>query len=586
MSNPPPDEIRLTGLAVSPGIALGRASIRGHKFIVPVERKIGESEVDAEWQRFEIALDATHEHLEKLRVRIAKRAGKLEANIFEAHLLILRDVTVMDETKRLITEDLINVDSAYFSVMRRYIDGMSEIKDQYLQERIVDMQDVLERVLRNLRKESDVEAEETGTFVLVAHDLTPSDTAAMDRDKVLGFVTEAGSVTSHSSIMARSLGIPAVTGLHDISRRLRSGQRVLVDGYKGLLFINPSGETLKEYEGIQEQKNAIASGLEELREDKAKTASGRRIILSANIEFASEVNLVRKYGAEGVGLYRTEFLYLSGKTLPGEEEQFNNYKKILDGLGGEEMIIRTLDVGGDKLTGDEEHAGEMNPYLGWRGIRLSLEQPHMFRQQIRAILRCSAHGKLGVMFPLISSGDEIKRARDLVDSCKSELDSEGIPFDGNIPIGAMIEVPSAALIADQLAGLVDFFSVGTNDLIQYTIAVDRGNDRVAKLYQPTHPAILRLLKNVTDAAHEHDIWAGICGEMAGDIVLTPLLVGLGVDELSVIANQIPRVKQAILRLDDNKCRELVEELLTMSEAERIFTRCREVAIEHYPELLV
>ncbi len=586
MSQSPPDEIRLHGLAVSPGIARGPVSIRGRKFIVPSERQINPGQVEAELNRFDRALEATREHLGKLRERIAKRAGQAEANIFEAHELILQDVTVLEETRNTVRAELTNVDAAYFRIMRRFIDGMNEIDDPYLRERVADMQDVLERVLRNLRKEQEEEIPEDGRHILVAHDLSPSDTAAMDRDKVLGFVTEAGSVTSHSSIMARSLGIPAVTGLHDISRRLRSGQQLLLDGYRGIVVINPNEKTIAEYAEIEEEKKKIASGLEELRDDRAKTRSGRKIILSANIEFASEVSLVRKYGAEGIGLYRTEFLYLRSRVLPSEEEQFDNYKRIIDGLEGEDLIVRTLDVGGDKLVGDEEQAGEMNPYLGWRGIRLSLEQPELFRTQLRAVLRASALGKVGVMFPLISSVDEIIRAREHVEHCKEELSKAGVAHDPNIPVGAMIEVPSAALVADQLAEHVDFFSVGTNDLIQYTIAVDRGNDRVAKLYQPTHPAILRLLNQVFSAAHEHNIWAGICGEMAGDIVLTPLLVGLGVDELSVVANQIPRVKQAILRLDDDRCRVFVDDLLGMSDAEEIYSRCRDLAIEHYPELLV
>jgi phosphotransferase system enzyme I (PtsI) len=421
--------------------------------------------------------------------------------------------------------------------------------------------------------------------ILVAHNLTPSDTATMNRDQVRGLALDLGSRTSHTAIMARSLGIPSVVGLHDATESLETGAPALMDGYHGLLIIHPSEETLREYDEIERQKGAIAKRLTQLRDTKSTTSDGRHIVLSANIELPDEVDAVLAHGAEGVGLYRTEFLYLNRTTLPSEEEQFEIYRTVAQRVAPDPLIIRTLDLGGDKLSENNENGDELNPFLGWRAIRFCLENLEIFKAQLRAILRASVNANVKMMFPMISGLDEVRRGLQIVDECKQELRREGRAFRDELEIGVMIEIPAAAIMADLLAREVDFFSVGTNDLIQYSVAIDRTNERVAHLYQPSHPSIVRLLKMVADAAHANNIWVGVCGEMAGEILFTPLLLGLGMDELSAGAALVPLVKNAVQRLTMAECAQLVEQALQLDTAAAILQRCTEVAQRNYPELL-
>lgn len=579
------EEIVLVGIGVSPGIARGPVHLSTDIFETPEVEDIAEDQVETEVLRLQHALETTQRQLETMRDRIASEIGTNDADIFDAHLLMLEDRSVLDEVFSRIRKKLQNAEGAFYAVMSRYVETLKRIGDEYLRERTVDIEDVARRVVRNLRGDGhdDSPAE---PHVLLSTELTPSDTAMLDRATVLGFATEGGSHTSHSTIMARSMGIPAIVGLPEITSRFNTGQDALLDGYGGLLIINPSEETLAAYAVTRRKKAALDRHLREMVDLPAETVDGRRLVLAANIEFESEMAEVNAWGADGVGLYRTEFFFLNRPALPTEDEQAENYARVAMAAGPEGVIIRTLDVGGDKLHSLHDSFTEANPFLGWRGIRVSLKRRKLFKSQLRAILRASAVGRVRVMFPMISCLEELRDARAVLHECQSELRTAGVVFDENMEIGAMIEVPSAALTADSLAREVDFFSIGTNDLIQYTLAVDRGNDMVADLYQPTHPAILKLLKTVSDAARRAGIWTGVCGEMAGDIMLTPLMVGLGFTELSMSTPQLPMVKYAIRKLPSARCEELVEEALQLGEAAKVRERCREVALEHYSELFV
>jgi phosphotransferase system enzyme I (PtsI) len=403
---------------------------------------------------------------------------------------------------------------------------------------------------------------------------------------VLGVATDLGSRTSHAAILARSLNIPAVVGLHDITAKLETGQHVLVDGSDGLLIVNPAPETIAHYAELESRRARVVAQLKELRTTRSTTRDGRHIVLSANIELQEDVEAVAANGAEGIGLYRTEFLYLNRTTLPTEDEQFETYREVAERVRPDPLIIRTFDLGGDKLApGTVDITDELNPFLGWRAIRLCLEHIDIFKTQLRAILRASAVGNIKIMFPMISGLEELRGAKAVLAECHEELRRSGIPLSEEIEVGAMIEVPSAALCANVLASEVDFFSIGTNDLIQYTLAVDRVNEKIAHLYEPTHPAILRLLRIITEAAHAHHIWVGVCGEMAGDVALVPLLLGLGVDELSAAATLVPRVKRAVQSLAIPECRDLVEETLKLNTASEILARCLELADKRYGDLL-
>lgn len=579
------EEMVLVGIGVSPGIARGPVHLATDIFESPELEEIPPDEVDSELIRLQTALETTRRQLETMRDRIASEIGTKDADIFDAHLLMLEDRSVLDEVVARIRKKPQRAEGAFYGVMSRYVETLKKIGDEYLRERTVDIEDVARRVVRVLRGILPDRAPEEA-HVLLCTELTPSDTAVMDRKTVLGFATEAGSHTSHSTIMARSMGIPAVVGIPDLTTRFHTGQDALLDGYNGLLILNPNEETLAAYAVTRRKKAALERHLREMVDLPAETVDGKRIVLAANIEFESEMTEVNAWGAEGIGLYRTEFFFLNRPALPTEEEQAENYARIASVAGPEGVIIRTLDIGGDKLHSLHDSLTEANPFLGWRGIRVSLKRRKLFKSQLRAILRASAVGRVRTMFPMISCVEELREARALLEECREELRGEGVVFDENMEIGAMIEVPSAALTADSLAREVDFFSLGTNDLIQYTLAVDRGNEMVADLYQPCHPGVLKLLKYVSDSAHKAGIWTGVCGEMAGDIMLTPLMVGLGFTELSMSTPQLPMVKYAIRKLPSARCAALVEEVLTLSESSKVRERCREVALEYYSELFV
>src|SRR5881296_1619260 len=580
-------EVRFEGIGVSPGIAFGGIHVVRDDLDEVARYHIAPSRIADEIGRFEAGLIQTRMQILEMQERIAKSIGAKDAAIFDAHLLVVEDRTLIDEVLRKLKTDLCNVEWAFQEVATRYAETLSKIDDPYLRERALDIQDVTKRVIRNLQgKAPKAFLALSEPHILVAHNLTPSDTASMSRENVLGIATDVGSRTSHAAILARSLGIPAVVGLHDITAKLETGQHVLLDGSDGCLIVAPMPETLARYAEIESRRAKVVARLKELRETTSTTRDGHHIVLSANIELPEDVEAVEANGAEGIGLYRTEFLYLNRTTLPTEDEQYEIYRRVAERVRPNPLIIRTFDLGGDKLApGTVDIADELNPFLGWRAIRFCLENMDIFKTQLRAILRASAVGNIKIMFPMISGLDELRRAIAVIDECKKELRSSKIDMAERLEVGAMIEIPSAALCANVLASEVDFFSIGTNDLIQYTLAVDRVNEKIAHLYEPTHPAILRLLKMIAEAAHAHHIWVGVCGEMAGDVALVPLLLGLGIDELSVAASLVPRVKRAVQSLTIAESRELVDQALQLQTASEVLARCLELADKRYGDLL-
>ncbi len=579
-------EVIYEGIPASPGIAMAPVHVIARGFSAPEVYEIEEADIPREQERFRQALEITKRQLVELQSRLEDLSGENESGIFEAHVMMIEDRAVVGRVLTAIAKRAQNAEYAFYAVMQNFLEAMRRIPDPYLRERTADIEDVAQRVLRNFSPDSD--ARHMGPddhHILVAYDLAPSDTASMNRRHVLGFATEQGSVNSHTAILARAFGVPAVVGLEGAVIDVMALAPAILDGYTGKLILHPTPETQERYRKLVDDKARVRSDLESKRDAATETIDGRPIMVSANIEIVDELPLVKRCGAKGVGLYRTEFLLLNGEEMPDEKHQAETYSKIAREMAPHSVIIRTLDAGGDKLPVEPLTEPEPNPFLGWRGIRVSLARPAMFREQIRAILRASAVGKVAMMFPMISGLSEVWRSKEMVRRCMDELDQEGIPFDPNVPVGVMIEVPAAALCADMLAPEVDFFSIGTNDLIQYTVAVDRVNPHVAELYRPTHPAVIRLIKRTIDAATDNGIWTGICGEMAGDIRLTPLLIGLGVEELSVGPQQASSVGQAIRSLSYAECAAMSDEALRHNRSQGILDLSLALARKHYGELL-
>ena len=578
-------ERRFQGVGVSQGIAIAHAYVRGDVFIEPDKYSIDSSQKNEEIQRLKNALDETKKQIQNLKeqVRLASGENKEEA-IFDAHLLVLEDHEVLDKVKNIILNDGLNVEYAFYDIMGRYIRELKKINDRYLRERVVDIEDVMKRVLVNLSSVEKAEQSATHDHILVIKELTPSDTAQIDHSLVKGFATEVGSYTSHAAIIARSLGLPAVVGIRGLSHQLHTGNTILIDGYEGLVILDPSAETLSKYKHLKKEKNKVLQKLQEARFEDPVTKDGRSITLSANIEFAYEALHAKENGAQGVGLFRTEFFYLNSKGLPDEDTQEQIYSKVSDNLAPDTLIIRTVDIGGDKIP-SEDNEIELNPFLGWRGIRISLDRPEMFKTQLRAILRSAHSSSIGIMFPMISTIYELRYAKQLHEEVEGDLDNEGIPYGKPREVGAMIEVPSAALLSSKLAKEVDFFSVGTNDLVQYTLAVDRINENVSDLYQPANPAVIKLLDQTVRSGHDEGIWVGVCGEMASDLLLTPLLLGLGFDEFSVGSPQVPAVKYALRKLNYRECKEMAKEAIKCGDEEAVLNLCREIANTTYPEII-
>ncbi|MCX6904844.1 MAG: phosphoenolpyruvate--protein phosphotransferase [Verrucomicrobia bacterium] len=578
----------MRGVAASEGVCHGKVLVlrAGTEEAIP-SYTIQEAEVPHHVQRLEQAMMLTRHQILEVQQKVSQSIGSHDAAIFDAHLLVLQDPALVDEVTRLIQDEKANVEYAFHQAARNYAAALGALADDpFLRERAADMRDVTQRIMRNLTGQQDGTdlAHLQERCIIVSHDLAPSQTAVLDKNMVLGFATDIGSKTAHTAIMARSLGIPAVVGLGDASQTLQTGQHVLLDGFNGLLIVNPTEQALFEYGQLVTRKAGLEEKLRETLDKAAITLDGSSIVLSSNIELPAEVEQVKASGADGVGLYRTEYFFINRTDLPTEEEQYQAYRQVAAALKPHPVIIRTLDLGGDKFFSHVKVAPEMNPFLGWRAIRFCLEEKDLFRTQLRAILRASAEGNVKMMYPMVSGLDELNRANELVEECRGQLRKDGFPFDENMDIGIMIEIPSAALAADALAKRVKFFSLGTNDLVQYTLAVDRLNARIAHLYEPTHPAILRLIKMTTEAAHAHGIWTGVCGEMANDANLTPLLLGLGADEISVAPTFVPKIKHLIRRLKMTEARDLADFALNCESAQEILRRSKALAMAVAPTL--
>lgn len=559
------------GIAASPGIALGRAYVFQQQQITICQDVIGGDALQIQFKDLDIALDKSVGQLRQIKGELGAKLGEDKAEIMEAHIMVLEDPAFIEEIKTMMREKMITADNAVSAVSQNYIDIFANLEDEYMKERASDIKDVRDRLIKNLlgipiKTLSNV-AEDV---VVVSKDLTPSDTAQIPKGKVLAFATDMGGRTSHSAIMARSLEIPAVVGLSSFSDRVADGDMIIVDGNSGEVFLNPNDSIVDNYRRKRQVYLDYRKQFEGLKDLPAQTKDlERRVELSANIGTPEDVKGALENGAEGIGLYRTEFLYMDRQSLPTEEEQFSAYKKVAEAMTPRPVIIRTLDIGGDKKLPYLSMPEEMNPFLGYRAIRLCLDKPSIFKTQLRAILRASAFGNIKIMYPMISGAKEITKANAVLHEVKQELLSENIAFDGNIDVGIMVEIPSAAVTADLLAEHVDFFSIGTNDLIQYTLAADRMNEHVSYLYEPLHPAVLRLIKNVIDASHKAGKWTGMCGEMAGDAASAALLLGLGIDEFSMSASSIPPVKKVVRSLSYKEAREMALEALTLSDPVKI-----------------
>ena len=578
----------IRGIPVSPGVCRGTILVlgRSHEDKIP-KHPVDEAKLPDEVKRLEQALIETRRQIIEVQRQVNRALGAEDATIFDAHLLVLEDPTLIEEVSRIIFHEKVSAEYAFQQVADKYARTLSAIDDEYLRERAADMRDVTARILNNLLGRSDDfdPRKLREPCIIISYDLTPSRTAQLDKKMVIGFGTDIGSKTSHTAIMARSLRIPAVVGLQTASRELLGGAYALLDGFNGLIIINPTDQTLFEYGQLVRKHVTLEEKLRDVHDEQAVTLDGKRIVLSANVEQPGDTESVLASGAEGVGLYRTEYLFINRESLPTEEEQFQAYCQIAAALDPSPVIIRTLDLGGDKFLSHLQVPQEMNPFLGWRAIRFCLQERDIFRAQLRAILRASIQGNIKLMYPMISCLEELNQANEMVEEYKAELKSEGVAFNPDIEVGAMMEIPSAVLAAESLAKRVKFFSLGTNDLIQYTLAVDRLNEKIAHLYQPTHPAILRLIKMTVDAAHNHGIWAGVCGEMAGDPLLTPLLLGLGVDELSVAPPSVPQIKFLVRRTKMSEATDLAAFALGCEDSQEILARLRSYLGQVAPSLL-
>lgn len=577
----------LKGIPAAPGIAIGQAFLfDSTEFVIP-QSKILDKDIPKEIARFEEALIKTRSEILEVQKKISKEMGSQHAEIFNAHLLVLEDRMLIEEVIERLKKERLSVENVFIKVLEKYIKVFSKMNDEYLRERVSDIDDVGKRILRNLlgaKQEtlSDLKEE----VIVVAYDLSPSDTATMHKKNVIGFVTDIGGRTSHTAIMAKSLEIPAVVGLEIATKRIKSGDLLIIDGYEGIVLINPDTRVLKQYREKISEFERFEKTLFSLKDLRAQTEDGHTVIISANIEMPEEADSVIAHGAEGIGLYRTEFFYMNRKDLPSEEEHFEAYRMVAEKLKPKPVIVRTLDLGGDKFLSQLEVPHEMNPYLGWRAIRFCLARPEIFKVQLGAILRASAYGNMKVMFPMISGIEELRQALRILDEVRHELRLKKITFNDEMEVGAMIEIPSAALTCDLLAKEVDFFSIGTNDLIQYSLAVDRVNEKIAYLYEPTHPAVLRLIKNIIEAGHKENIWVGMCGEMAGVPEFALLLLGLGLDEFSMSPASVPEIKYVIRSIKLDEAKEIAQHALTLTTGKEVEQFAKEALNRIAPRLKV
>lgn len=567
---------KINGIAAAAGIAIAKVYELKAPDLSYTKTEVADR--DAEIQRLEDALQISVGELEKIREHTKKAIGEEQAEIFSAHLLILNDPEMINPMKDKIKDEGVNAEAALDEVSSMFIDMFENMDNEYMRERAADIRDVSQRVLAHLL---DVQFPNPALIdeevVVIAHDLTPSDTAQLNRDYVKGFATDIGGRTSHSAIMARSLEIPAVVGTSEITKSVKAGDVVIVDGLEGVVIINPDEATIAEYAKKQEEYDKQKEEWAKLKDEKSITADGEQVELAANIGTPDDVEGVLNNGGEAVGLYRTEFLYMGKSALPSEDEQYEAYKSVLEQMDGKAVVVRTLDIGGDKELSYLDLPEELNPFLGFRAIRFCLDNEDVFRPQLRALLRASVHGNLKIMFPMIATLEEFRAAKALLMEEKEALRADGVEVSDNIEVGIMVEIPSTAVIAKQFAKEVDFFSIGTNDLIQYTMAADRMNEQVSYLYQPYHPAILNLINNVIEAAHSEGKWVGMCGEMAGDPIAIPILLGLGLDEFSMSATSILPARSQLRNLSKKEMASYKEELLSMGTAEEVVAFIKEKA---------
>ncbi len=523
-----------------------------------------------EQERFREAAAKTKSQLATIQSRIAEELGKEHAEIFNAHLLVLEDKTLVGEVLLSIEQERKNAEAAFHDVIHRYVTALLRMEDEYLRERTMDIEDVRKRVLRNLMgKHHEAFDDLHEQVIIVAVNLSPSDTAQMRKDRVIAFVTDIGGRTSHTAIMAKSLEIPAVVGLEKATQTIGQGDLLIVDGTHGEVHVNPDPPTVERFEREQQRMAEVERDLLRLKDLAAETLDGHRVTLSANIELPTEMPSVIAHGADGIGLYRTEFFYLNRSDLPTEEEQFQAYKDVVQQVAPDPVIIRTLDLGGDKFVSQLDLPHEMNPFMGWRAIRFCLARPDIFKVQLRAILRASVYGNLKLMYPMISGLEELRQANHLLREVQGELRRDHVPFDEQLEVGAMIEVPSAALTCDFIAQEVKFFSIGTNDLIQYALAVDRVNEKIAYLYDPAHPAVLRLVQQIIETGHRYGVWVGMCGEMAGEPMLTLILLGLGLDAFSTSAALVPEIKRIVRSVEYTYAQEIAQEALRLTTGKEV-----------------
>jgi phosphotransferase system enzyme I (PtsI) len=578
------DNKELRALGASPGIAIGPVRITDRSRVSVVETEISPAEIPVEVERFKSALAAAQEELRGIKDGLEAQRGAEHLYVLDTHLLILQDSMLTRETVEFIETEQINAEAALQRTLRKFKEFFAGIGDEYLRERSVDVETVVERVLRCMvGKYHEPVTSIEGKAIIVAHDLSPADVLQIDKSKIIGFVTDLGGKTSHSAILARALEIPAVVGLERVTAEVNDGDVLIIDGLTGVVVINPDEATFRDYLRRKQHYEYLEQELLKLRDLPAMTTDGHPMLLKGNVEFPEEILSLKGHGGEGIGLYRTEMLFFNRQELPDEEEQFAAYSAVVAEMAPYPVTIRTLDVGGDKFISGLNLADELNPALGLRAIRLSLRQPETFKPQLRAILRTSALGKVRIFFPMVSGVAEIRAVKVLLDEAKQELRAEGIPFDEGIEIGIMIEIPSAVIIADLLAREVDFFSVGTNDLIQYSLAIDRTNEHLTHLYEPLHPAVLRSLKMVVDAAHAAGIDACMCGEMAGEPEYLPILLGLGFDELSMNAISLLRVKKILRRCSRAEAVKLVSHALSFVTAQEVETFLKIEIAANYSE---
>ena len=580
------NEKNFKGIGVSPGIVIGRAYLLDRRKVVVADKRIEEVSVKDEVARFKRAIETSRTQLVDLRKRLGKGIGKSHLYILDTHIMLLEDKLLVDGTVKRVKESRINAEGALKETVDAIGRKFDAIEDDYLRERKHDVEQVGERILRNLtgRRQESL-ADIKGEAVIIAHDLAPSDTLQMRKDRILAFATDAGSRTSHTAIVARSLGIPAAVGLENITGAVKTGDVLIVDGIHGVVIVDPDEETFLEYLKKQRQFKYFEQELEKLKPMPAETLDGHRVSLQGNIELPEEVPTVAEHGGTGIGLYRTEFLFMNRPDLPTEEQHYEAYRQVAERAAPHEVVIRTLDVGGDKLALPGYDEKEANPALGLRAIRFMLQKRDIFRPQLRGILRASAHGRIKVLFPMISGLVELQETKRILAEVKDELRAEGAAFDEKIEIGVMIEIPSAAMISDLLAREVDFFSVGTNDLIQYTLAIDRANEHVAYMYEPLDPAVLRLLHRVSEAARDRNIPLAMCGEMAGDPLYAAILVGMGFQHLSMNVGSIPWVKKVIRSVHRNDAEELAALVMQQPTAALARNTAEKFMQERFPDLM-